>query len=80
MLQIASGLLHLHGKRILHRDLKTQNIFISKGGILKLGDLGISKVLEQTDQFATTITGTPVSTHCTCTLLAYHDTSWSSKL
>lgn len=35
--QIASALLHIHKKRILHRDLKTQNIFIARGNIIKLG-------------------------------------------
>jgi len=57
--QIASALMFIHSKRILHRDLKTQNIFIARGNIIKLGDFGISKVLEKTDQFATTVTGTP---------------------
>eukprot|EP00193_Tetraselmis_chui_P021232 CAMPEP_0177773726 /NCGR_PEP_ID=MMETSP0491_2-20121128/13038_1 /TAXON_ID=63592 /ORGANISM="Tetraselmis chuii, Strain PLY429" /LENGTH=767 /DNA_ID=CAMNT_0019291879 /DNA_START=91 /DNA_END=2394 /DNA_ORIENTATION=+ len=58
-LQVAMGLHHIHTKRVLHRDLKTQNIFVARGGILKLGDFGISKVLEKTDEFATTVTGTP---------------------
>jgi NIMA (never in mitosis gene a)-related kinase len=43
-LQVAMGLHHIHTKRVLHRDLKTQNIFVARGGILKLGDFGISKV------------------------------------
>lgn len=51
--------MYIHAKKILHRDLKTQNIFIARGGIMVLGDFGISKVLEKTDQFATTVTGTP---------------------
>ena len=47
--QIVMALHHIHTKRILHRDLKTQNIFISRGrdgtmGLVKLGDFGISKV------------------------------------
>ena len=58
-LQIASALLYIHSKKILHRDLKSQNIFIARGGIMVLGDFGISKVLERTDQFAHTVTGTP---------------------
>lgn len=57
--QIASALLYIHSKKILHRDLKSQNIFIARGGIMVLGDFGISKVLERTDQFAHTVTGTP---------------------
>lgn len=36
--QIASALMYVHSKRVLHRDLKTQNIFIAKGNIIKLGD------------------------------------------
>jgi serine/threonine protein kinase len=43
--QITLSLLALHSKKILHRDVKTQNIFI-KEGTLKLGDFGISKALE----------------------------------
>ncbi|GAX79840.1 hypothetical protein CEUSTIGMA_g7280.t1 [Chlamydomonas eustigma] len=58
-IQIASALMYIHSKKILHRDLKTQNIFIARGSIMKLGDFGIAKVLEKTDSFATTVTGTP---------------------
>lgn len=34
----------MHGRLVLHRDLKTQNIFLLGNGRLVLGDLGISKV------------------------------------
>lgn len=47
----------LHSKQILHRDVKTQNIFI-KNGVLKLGDFGISKKLAG-DDLAETTCGTP---------------------
>jgi NIMA (never in mitosis gene a)-related kinase len=57
--QIALALDHIHHLRVLHRDLKTQNIFLGRGGVVKLGDFGISRVLERTDDFATTVTGTP---------------------
>eukprot|EP00899_Mesostigma_viride_P019336 jgi/Mesvir1/27403/Mv07203-RA.3 len=53
--QILMGLHHVHSNKVLHRDLKTQNIFIGKGGIIKIGEFGISKVLDNTDDFATRI-------------------------
>ncbi|EAZ51589.1 hypothetical protein, partial [Cryptosporidium parvum Iowa II] len=56
--QALLGLAHLHNKRILHRDIKSQNIFISYNG-LKIGDFGIAKVLENTGAFAKTTIGTP---------------------
>ena len=47
-LQICLGLRAIHEKKILHRDLKTQNIFLTSNGTVKVGDFGISKVLEGT--------------------------------
>lgn len=35
----------MHEKNILHRDLKTQNIFLTRNKIVKVGDLGIAKYL-----------------------------------
>jgi len=43
-IQIALGVRYIHRKNILHRDLKTKNIFITGDNIIKLGDFGISKV------------------------------------
>lgn len=37
---IAEALAFLHGRNIVHRDLKLENIFITKTGVVKLGDLG----------------------------------------
>ena len=48
--QIALALDHIHAMRVMHRDLKTQNIFLGRGGVVKLGDFGISRVLERTDR------------------------------
>ncbi|WIA36691.1 hypothetical protein OEZ86_007969 [Tetradesmus obliquus] len=58
-IQVASALLYIHSRKIMHRDLKTQNIFLKTDGIVMLGDFGICKVLEKTADFATTVTGTP---------------------
>lgn len=57
--QIALGLHYMHYNKVLHRDLKTQNIFMLGNGRLVLGDLGISKVLDGTLDFAQTCIGTP---------------------
>lgn len=42
--QMVLGLQCIHNKRILHRDLKTQNVFLTRDGVVKIGDFGISKV------------------------------------
>lgn len=57
--QIAMALQYMHDRNILHRDLKTQNIFLTKSKIIKIGDLGIARVLENTSDMATTLIGTP---------------------
>ncbi|GAB1606712.1 serine/threonine-protein kinase Nek4-like isoform X1 [Argonauta hians] len=58
-IQIAMALQYLHDRDILHRDLKTQNIFLTKNKIIKVGDLGIARVLENSSDMATTLIGTP---------------------
>ncbi|RNF07943.1 putative serine/threonine-protein kinase [Trypanosoma conorhini] len=57
--QLCLALLHLHERHILHRDLKTQNVFLTKDGIVKLGDFGISTVLRNTFELRRTVCGTP---------------------
>lgn len=57
--QCCAGLEHVHSKRILHRDLKSQNIFLNSNGRLQLGDFGIAKILAHTTSKAKTAVGTP---------------------
>ena len=43
--KIGLAIKHIHDKRILHRDLKTQNIFLTSTGDVKIGDFGIARLL-----------------------------------
>lgn len=45
--QICSGLEHAHKKGIVHKDIKPENVMITKEGILKITDFGIAKALNQ---------------------------------
>jgi NIMA (never in mitosis gene a)-related kinase len=56
--EILIGLYILHEKGILHRDLKSANVFISND-VCKLGDLNVSKISYEKDLMARTQTGTP---------------------
>ncbi|OHT13795.1 hypothetical protein TRFO_16022 [Tritrichomonas foetus] len=57
--QICLALKHIHDRKILHRDIKCQNIFLMKNGMIKMGDFGIAKVLDHTAQLSKTAIGTP---------------------
>lgn len=54
--EVLSGLIVLHEMNIIHRDIKSANIFLSNGKY-KLGDMNVSKLLKQ--ELAYTQTGTP---------------------
>ena len=64
-LQVILGLHYLHNQKILHRDLKSANVFLKKSSSesksydVKIGDLGVAKLLETSTAFAQTIVGTP---------------------
>ena len=57
LIQILQGLKFLHDNKIIHRDLKSANIFLMKNGLVKIGDLNVSKLAKIGK--ANTHTGTP---------------------
>jgi NIMA (never in mitosis gene a)-related kinase len=58
-IKMALALRYVHDRKILHRDLKTQNIFLTTKGDVKIGDFGIARVLQHTYDCANTAIGTP---------------------
>ena len=57
--QICLAIKHCHDRKLLHRDIKDENIFITSRKIIKLGDFGVSKILKGTRDKALTVIGTP---------------------
>lgn len=58
-LQCLFGLHHLHTRHIMHRDIKTANIFLFSNGLVKLGDFGIAKSFKH-KRVRNTYVGTPL--------------------
>ena len=57
-IQMLKGLRALHDMSIMHRDLKSANIFLTKNGQVKIGDLNVGKLIKD-NKLAITQTGTP---------------------
>ncbi|XP_054979140.1 serine/threonine-protein kinase 36 [Sorex araneus] len=58
--QLVSALYYLHSHRILHRDMKPQNILLAKGGGVKLCDFGFARAMSTNTMVLTSIKGTPL--------------------
>nr|XP_061801869.1 serine/threonine-protein kinase 36-like [Nerophis lumbriciformis] len=58
--QLVSALYYLHSRRILHRDMKPQNILFDKNGVVKLCDFGFARAMSVSTMVLTSIKGTPL--------------------
>jgi len=58
-IQMCLGLRYIHSKKILHRDIKSMNIFLCKEDEIRIGDLGVAKSMAENANFAHTMVGTP---------------------
>jgi serine/threonine protein kinase len=58
MFQMISGLIYLHERKILHRDLKTDNVLLASEGFVKLCDFGVSTILDDSIAMGQTLIGT----------------------
>jgi len=50
---------HLHSKKIIHRDIKSLNLFLTESGDIMLGDLGIARAMSENTHFLKSLVGTP---------------------
>jgi serine/threonine protein kinase len=58
-IQACAGLEYAHSQRIVHRDIKTGNLFFTQDKVLKIMDFGLAKMLEEVRRAVTVVAGTP---------------------
>mmetsp|Transcript_6548 Transcript_6548/g.12891 ORF Transcript_6548/g.12891 Transcript_6548/m.12891 type:complete len:350 (-) Transcript_6548:174-1223(-) len=58
--QMLLGLLHMHETQLIHRDLKPANIFVTRTGIIKIGDLGGSQHIRDLSEECSSQYGSPL--------------------
>eukprot|EP01047_Picozoa_sp_COSAG01_P045995 COSAG01_NODE_4282_length_5176_cov_3.204058_1_plen_384_part_00 len=59
LIQLLLGLQHIHSKKIVHRDIKSLNIFLADEDFIKIGDLGVARFMSTNTTMAETVVGTP---------------------
>jgi serine/threonine protein kinase len=58
-IQVCSGLHYAHERRIVHRDIKTANLFFTREKVVKIMDFGLAKTIEEVRRHSIVIGGTP---------------------
>lgn len=57
--QVARGLQYAHDQQVVHRDIKTANLFLTRDKVVKIMDFGLAKMMEEVRRGSTVIGGTP---------------------